>query len=159
MSLFGSLRARDKGLSRSGKLDHPVLLVLPMGFLSRLTSTKRCGDLGEAAAARFLETKGFRVLERNWRFRQWELDLICRDGDTIVFVEVKTRGAGAMGTPADGLHRKKQARLVKAASQYLTKNDLWDEPCRFDFAAVVDTGFSMDVEHIENAFDLTGLNI
>ena len=78
--------------------------------------------------------------------------------DTVVFVEVKTRGVGTLGIPADGLNRKKQARLVKAASQYLTKNNLWDEPCRFDLAAVIDTGSGMDVEYIENAFDLTGLN-
>jgi len=130
-----------------------------MGLFSKLIPSKRRGDLGEDAAARYLETLGFCVLERNWRFRQWELDLICRDGDTIVFVEVKTRGAGAMGTPADALDRKKQARLVKAASQYLSRNDLWDEPCRFDLAAVIDTGTSMDVDHIENAFDLTGMNI
>lgn len=126
-----------------------------MSFLSKLTPTKRRGDLGEDAARRYLEGRGFRVLDRNWRYKQWELDLVCRDGDTVVFVEVKTRRVGAMGTPADALDRKKQARLVKAASQYLTKHALWDEPCRFDLAGVVDTGDSMDVEHIENAFDLS----
>ncbi|BDQ37564.1 UPF0102 protein [Pseudodesulfovibrio nedwellii] len=130
-----------------------------MGLLSKLLPSKRTGNLGESAAARYLETKGFRVLERNWRYRQWELDLICRDRDTIVFVEVKTRKANSMASPADGLTRKKQARLVKAASHYLTQNDLWDDPCRFDLAAVVDTGSSMDVEHCENAFDLSGMGI
>ena len=129
-----------------------------MGFFLKLTPARRRGDLGDDAAARYLESRGYRVLERNWRYRQWELDLICRDGDTVVFVEVQTRAAKTMGIPADGLNRKKQARLVKAASQYLTRNNLWDEPCRFDLAAVIDTGTSMDVEHIENAFDLTGLN-
>jgi len=128
-----------------------------MGFLSKIMTTKQRGDLGEDAAARYLEQRGFRVLDCNWRYRQWELDLVCMDGDTVVFVEVKTRSAGSMGTPADALDRKKQARLVKAASQYLTKKELWDEPCRFDLAAVIDTGTSMDVEHIENAFDLTGM--
>lgn len=121
--------------------------------------SRRRGDLGEDAAARYLESRGFRVLERNWRYKQWELDLICRDGDTVVFVEVKTRAATTMGIPADALTRKKQVRLVKAASQYLTKNDLWDEPCRFDLAAVIDTGHSMDVDYFEDAFDLTGMNI
>lgn len=128
-----------------------------MGFLSKLTPSRLRGDKGEAAAARFLKRRGFRVLDRNWRHRQWELDLICRDGDTIVFVEVKTRKAGTMGIPADGLTRAKQARLVKAASQYLTRKKLWDEPCRFDLAGVVDTGDSMEVEHTENAFDLTNI--
>lgn len=84
--------------------------------------------------------------------------MVCRDGDTVAFVEVKTRRAGSMAGPADALTPKKQARLVKAASHYLTKNNLWDEPCRFDLAAVTDTGTSMDVELVENAFDLTGMN-
>ncbi len=128
-----------------------------MGFFTKLLPTKRTGDLGEDAAARYLESRGFRVLERNWRFRQWELDLVCRDKDTLVFVEVKTRKAGAMASPADALTPKKKARLVKAASHYLSKKDLWDEPCRFDLAGVTDTGTSMEVDHIENAFDLTGL--
>lgn len=129
-----------------------------MGFFAKLLSTRQTGDLGEDAAARYLETRGFKVLERNWRFRQWELDLICRDRDTIVFVEVKTRRQGSMASPADALTPKKQARLIKAASHYLTHNDLWDAPCRFDLAAVTDTGTSMDVDLVENAFDLTGVN-
>jgi len=123
------------------------------------TPAKRRGDLGEDAAARFLESRGLRVIERNWRYRQWELDLVCRDGDTLVFVEVKTRAAGSMSAPADGLGRAKRARLVKAAARYLSAKGLWDEPCRFDLAAVVDTGASMDVEHTENAFDLTGMRL
>ncbi len=126
-----------------------------MRLFPQITPSKRRGNLGEEVAARFLEKRGFRVLERNWRFRQWELDLICRDKDTIVFVEVKTRRAGGMGIPADALNRRKQTRLVKAASQYLSRHNLWDEPCRFDLAAVVDDGQSMHVELIENAFDLT----
>ncbi|BCS88524.1 YraN family protein [Pseudodesulfovibrio sediminis] len=133
-----------------------------MGFITKLLPagwTGTLGDLGEDAAARYLETKGFRILDRNWRFHQWELDLICKDRDTLVFVEVKTRKANSMATPGDALTRKKQARLVKAASHYLTRKDLWDTPCRFDLAGVIDNGTSMDVEHIENAFDLTGMNI
>ena len=130
-----------------------------MGLLDKRTPAKWRGDLGEDAAARYLESRGMRVLDRNWRYRQWELDLVCRDGDTLVFVEVKTRVAGSMSAPADGLGRAKRARLVKAAARYLSAKGLWEEPCRFDLAAVVDTGVSMDVEHTENAFDLTGMRL
>jgi len=129
-----------------------------MGLLSKVIPTKRRGNLGEDAAARYLESRGLRVVERNWRYRQWELDLVCRDGDTLVFVEVKTRAAGTMGSPADGLTRAKRARLVRAAAQYLTKHDLWDAPCRFDLAGVTDTGASLDVEHIKNAFEAESLD-
>ncbi|WP_419785676.1 YraN family protein [Pseudodesulfovibrio sp.] len=128
-----------------------------MGLLSKVIPSKRRGNLGEDAAARYLESCGLRIIERNWRHRQWELDLICREGDTLVFVEVKTRGAGTMGSPADGLTRTKRARLVKAAALYLSEKDLWDAPCRFDLAGVTDTGTSMDVQHIRNAFDAEGL--
>ncbi|MGE4193926.1 MAG: YraN family protein [Pseudodesulfovibrio sp.] len=127
-----------------------------MGFFTRRTPNRRTGDLGEDAAARYLETKGFRVLDRNWQHRQWELDLVCRDRDTVVFVEVKTRKAGAMGAPGEALTRAKRTRLIKAASHYLSEHGLWDEPCRFDLAAVTDTGSSLDVEHIENVFQSDG---
>lgn len=139
--------------------NRAVVLTAFMGLFSKLTPTKQRGDLGESAAARHLEAKGYRIQHRNWRFRQWELDLVCRDGETLVFVEVKTRHSKTMGNPADALNHTKQARLVKAASQYLSKHDLWDEPCRFDFVAVIVTNDAMDVEHIENAFDLTGMNV
>ncbi|QGY39929.1 YraN family protein [Pseudodesulfovibrio cashew] len=128
-----------------------------MGLIARILPSRRRGEQGEEAAARFLKTRGFRVLERNWRYRQWELDLICRDRDTLVFVEVKTRAATTMGSPADGLGRRKRERLVKAASRYLSTKNLWDMPCRFDFVAVVDREGSLEVEHVENAFDLTGM--
>ena len=130
-----------------------------MGFLEKLTPSKLLGNKGEAAAERYLKQQGYRVLDRNWRYRQWELDLVCRDGDTAVFAEVKTRGTETMGTPADGLNHAKQARLVKAASHYLSKKDLWDEPCRFDLVAVTETDGDLAIDHIENAFDLTGMNI
>lgn len=130
-----------------------------MGLLSNILPSKQRGNLGEESAARYLESRGFRVLERNWRYRQWELDLVCRDGDTIVFVEVKTRRSGSMASPADAMTLKKRQKLVKAASHFLSQSDLWDEPCRFDLAAVIDTGHSMDVEHTENVFDLTGMDI
>lgn len=140
----------------AGLMNRPVLCLSAMGFITKLLPNKAAGDLGEDAAARYLETKGFRVLERNWRWRQWELDLVCRDRDTVVFVEVKTRAKGSMGAPGDALTRAKQARLIKAASHYLTEHDLWDAPCRFDLASVTDTGASLDVEHEENVFQLDG---
>ncbi|WP_286182127.1 YraN family protein [Desulfovibrio sp. Huiquan2017] len=134
-----------------------------MGFFTNLlpgrtapAPNRHRGASGEDAAARYLESRGFRVLDRNWRFHQWELDLVCRDRDTVVFVEVKTRRAGAMAAPGEALTRKKQARLIKAASHYLTEHDLWDEPCRFDLASVTDTGASLDVELEENVFQLDG---
>jgi putative endonuclease len=129
-----------------------------MGFFTKLLPAKKAdrGASGEDAAASHLKARGFKVLDRNWRYRQWELDLVCRDRDTVVFVEVKTRRAGSMAAPGEALTRKKQARLIKAAAHYLTKHGLWDEPCRFDLASVTDTGASLDVEIEENVFQLDG---
>jgi putative endonuclease len=90
------------------------------------------GRLAEDLAARFLEKRGLRVLRRNYRCRGGEIDLIARDGKTLVFVEVRLRrntnygGAGASITPA------KQRRIILAARHYLAEHDASDVDCRFD---------------------------
>jgi putative endonuclease len=134
-----------------------------MGFFTKLLPGRTVngrpehrGAPGEDAAARHLKSMGYKILDRNWRFHQWELDLVCRHRDSVVFVEVKTRRAGAMGAPGEALTRKKQARLIKAASHYLTAHDLWDEPCRFDLASVTDSNGIFTVEIEENVFQQNG---
>ena len=111
------------------------------------------GRAGEDAATAFLKRKGYAILARNWVSGKLEIDLVCRDRDTLVFVEVKTRGAGSMGLPAHGLTMAKQRNLVRAASLYLSQNRLWESPCRFDLVAVSDRDGIREVEHVENAFD------
>lgn len=115
------------------------------------------GRTGEQAAADFLLARGYLVLERNWRHRSWELDLVCVQGDTLVFVEVKTRGDGSLGLPEDGLTGAKRSRLVRAASEFLTRRGWWDRPCRFDLVTVTARQGELRVEHHENAFDLHAL--
>ena len=115
------------------------------------------GRRGEEAAAEFVAARGMVILERNWRHRQWELDLVCEDRETLVFVEVKTRGAGSLGSPEDGLHAAKRSRLVRAASEYLSRKRAWARPCRFDLVTVTERQGALRVEHHENAFDLQTL--
>lgn len=110
------------------------------------------GRRGEEAAARHLARAGLTILERNWRWKQWELDMVCREGDTLVFVEVKTRGPGSLASPADGLDRRKQAKLGKAAAQYLSRHKLWDAPCRFDLVSVLAGPHTEEIEHVRDAF-------
>lgn len=98
------------------------------------------GQRGEDAAAELLRAKGWRVLEHNVRLGRLELDLVCEDGDTLVFVEVKSRGTGALGSPADGLTPQKCERLLRAARQYLSERELWHRSCRFDLVAVSEGG-------------------
>ncbi len=110
------------------------------------------GRLGEDAAAAHLEAKGLRVLERNLVLGRLELDLVCEHGDTLVFVEVKTRAEGSLASPADGLTAQKRSRLLRAAQSYLSACDLWHKPCRFDLVAVwLRAGLVQRIEHTENA--------
>ncbi len=119
-------------------------------FLSRLL-----GDRGERAAARFLKKRGMRVLRRGWRTTRGELDLIVRDGDTLVFVEVKTR---RRGEPAEAVTVEKQRRLTLAALQFLKRHDLLEQRCRFDVVAILwpDDGAEPQIEHYRNAFEAHG---
>ena len=122
---------------------------MPAGHLDHLD----LGRQGEDAAARLLEAKGLRILERNLRLGRLELDLVCEDGDTLVFVEVKTRAEGSLATPAQGLTAQKRSRLVRAAQAYLAQRDLWHQPCRLDLvAALFRAGQLHSIEHTPNAF-------
>jgi putative endonuclease len=112
------------------------------------------GRSGEEAAARYLKRAGYRILERNWRHKSWELDLVCQDGDTLVFVEVKTRDAGSLARPDQALDQTKRARLTRAASHYLSSKQAWERPCRFDLVSLVRSGEDFQLEHVENAFDI-----
>lgn len=98
------------------------------------------GERGEAAAEAELVRRGYAVVERNWRCRGGEIDLVCRQGETLVFVEVKTRDACGRQRPHEALSPVKKSRLVTAASRYLSEKNLWDHPCRFDLAAVTADG-------------------
>lgn len=94
------------------------------------------GERGEEAAARLLRRMGWKVLDRNWRSASLELDLVCRDGDTIVFVEVKTRAGDGLTSPVEALTAIKRKRLVRAARAWLAAHEAWEDPCRFDLVAV-----------------------
>ncbi|WP_300161057.1 YraN family protein [Solidesulfovibrio sp.] len=112
------------------------------------------GRAGEAAAEALLAGKGYAVLARNFRTRGGEVDLVCRDGDTVVFVEVKTRRSGSLARPDQAVTASKRGRLVRAAAAFLSERDLWDRPCRFDVVAVVATGKGLSASHLPDAFVL-----
>jgi putative endonuclease len=114
------------------------------------------GRLGEDAAADLLARNGLRILGRNVRFERLELDIVCLDRDTLVFVEVKTRAEGSLAAPADALDRKKSDRLLRAARLYLSSHDQWDRPCRFDLVSVLVRQGRVDaIEHTENVISDT----
>ncbi|MEF3697307.1 YraN family protein [Desulfolutivibrio sp.] len=111
------------------------------------------GRRGEDLAADHLAAAGYRILARNWRCRAGEVDFICAFGDTLVFVEVKTRAVSPQADPAGAVTASKRSRIIKAASAYLTAKDLWDTPCRFDVVAIIESPHGTDIRRFENAFD------
>jgi len=115
------------------------------------------GPAGEKAAARFLRKAGYRILARNWRCPAGEIDLIAREGDTLVFVEVKTRRRDDAADPEINVTSFKRRQLTKAARYYLSRQRVSDPPSRFDVVAVVlpESGRAM-IEHFIDAFGPEG---
>lgn len=115
---------------------------------------KRRGDRGEAAVADWLEERDCTVIERQYRCRWGEIDLIARTGDGILcFVEVKTRSSRAIAAPREAVTASKQKKMRDAASWYLAQRGL-DCPCRFDVAEVypADAGGRRQINYIISAF-------
>jgi putative endonuclease len=114
------------------------------------------GSRGEELAAAHLQATGYRILERNFRSRGGEVDIVARDRDgTIVFVEVKTRSNLVFGLPQLAVTSRKQRQIAKGALTWLSRNHGHDQSARFDVIAVLlhdDKNFQL--EHIVNAFDL-----
>lgn len=101
-----------------------------------MTSKQATGAIGEDRAADFLKSHGLKLLARNFRVRGGEIDVVCRDGDTIVFVEVRLRSGTAFGGAAASITPGKQARLVMAARHWLLRHG--ERPCRFDCVLLQD---------------------
>src|SRR5262249_10177064 len=113
------------------------------------------GEWGEDCACRELRRRGYAILERRYRTRLGEIDIVARDGAVLVFVEVKARRSTTRGTPADALTAQKQRKLLTLAGFYLASRRLSEVPCRFD---VVTVSVSADaaaprVEVLRDAFD------
>jgi putative endonuclease len=95
-----------------------------------MSSTQATGAAGEEAAAHYLTERGLRLIERNFRVRGGEIDLICRDGQTVVFVEVRLRRRSDYGGAAASITATKQAKIIMAARHWLVRHG--ESPCRFD---------------------------
>ena len=114
-------------------------------------STKVIGDHAEDQAARFLEQRGMQVLTRNFRCRGGEIDLVCRDAKTLVFVEVRLRRNAAFGGAAASITATKQRRIILAARHYLAAHTKTECDCRFD-CILLDGNSKDHIEWIRDAF-------
>lgn len=109
------------------------------------------GKKGEELAISFLENKGFVILDKNWRLRKAEVDIIARKEDLLIAVEVKTRSTIDFGSPQDFVNPKKIKLLVAAIDNYVCEREL-DVQVRFDIIAVVYKNSQFSIEHLEDAF-------
>ena len=112
------------------------------------------GKNGEDLACRELERRGYAILARGYRRRHGELDIIARDGETTVFVEVKTRRGRQCGAGGEAVHGLKRLRMTRLAVDYLARHGLTARPCRFDVVAIDVAGGEPAVEVFQNAFGL-----
>lgn len=106
------------------------------------------GSIGEFNAIKYLENKKYKILEKNYKNKLGEIDIIASFKNAIVFIEVKRRITLAFGRPGEAVGVYKQQKIRKIASLYLIKNKLTNSPCRFDVIEVLDN----EINHIENAF-------
>jgi putative endonuclease len=123
-------------------------------YIARVDARRPLGQAAEAAAARFLEAAGLVVVGRNVRFREGEIDLVCRQGDCWVFVEVKCRQARWGDAPGAAVSWQKRRRLIRLAQHYLKWKGQGGARCRFDVVAVtLDSAGQIAVRHLPAAFD------
>lgn len=117
------------------------------------------GALGEEAAVKMLKKQGYKIIERNYKSKMGEIDIIARDGEYTCFVEVRMRKTNAFGTPADTIDKRKQRRIINTAKQYAVAKGIYDTPMRFD-AVVINAAADKDgmknvsMEVIKDAFRL-----
>ena len=109
---------------------------------------------GEAYAANYLEAAGWRILERNYRIRSAEIDLIVEREGVIVFVEVKTRRSKRFGRPAEAVTLNKQRKIIEAASVFMQREEYVRSACRFDVIEIYFEGGNWHLNQIENAFEV-----
>jgi putative endonuclease len=114
------------------------------------------GQEGEGAAAKYLEQKGYEIIERNYRSQQGEIDLIAREAGFLVFVEVKSYSFRSLGSPAGAVRKSKRESIVHAAQTYIYKQKVKDTYCRFDVLTIYRRlDGSRAIELYKNAFTVT----
>lgn len=136
-----------------------------MGAKIKKHGVTSLGALAEDVAVAYLLKRRYDILERNYRTRWGEIDIIARDGATLVFIEVKARKGNVCGLPQEAVGRQKQFKIIRMAQQYMHQYDTHSlpqkkqssQPIRFDVIAIVFNGDVPTVEHIPHAFDATDL--
>lgn len=116
-----------------------------------LKNSHNLGQEGEEIAKKYLTNKGYKILEQNWRFKKYEIDLIATINNQLVIVEVKLRSSIEFGEPEEFVSNKKQHFLIAAAAEYLKLNNIGSD-CRFDIVSILKLNNTLQVKHLEDAF-------
>lgn len=109
------------------------------------------GELGENLAVNHLASKKYEILDRNYRWKKSEIDIVCKKDDLLIIVEVKTRQTAVYGEPYEAVTRSKQRQIIKVANQYIQEKDI-DSEVRFDVVSIVQNQHRTAIDHIEGAF-------
>lgn len=117
----------------------------------KMATHNELGEKGEQLAVEFLQKEGYTILERNWRFKKAEVDIIVQKEEVLAAVEVKTRTSNYFGNPQDFINQKKIQLLVEAMNEYVISRDL-DVEVRFDIVAIIQNKNTTQIEHLEDAF-------
>ena len=117
-----------------------------------VTNKSLIGPGGEAAAAEYLENRGYRILEKNFRISGSEVDLIAQKEDTLCFVEVKTRGTDEYGLPEEFVDARKRRKIIRAARVFIGNKAYEDFYVRFDIISVLNKSGKVEINHIQHAF-------
>jgi len=112
------------------------------------------GKRGEDIAVAYLKNRGYRIIERNYTCLFGEIDIVAKDGDTVVFVEVKSRKSEKFGDPQGAVGREKQKKISRISLKYLEEKHLYPCDARFDVVAIKMLPAGSIVELIQNAFEL-----
>lgn len=121
-----------------------------MQFAQKNFYKKLLGRVGEEQAVKFLKKQGYAVLERNYKNAFGEIDVIAKDGEYTVFIEVKTRSGDGFGAPSEAVDRRKRQKYGRIAAAYLNFKNAADAPCRFDVIEIQEG----QINHIKDAFSI-----
>ncbi len=117
-----------------------------------MLSTKQLGEWGEQIAMQHLQELGYQIVKKNYRFGRSEIDIVARDGDVLVFCEVKMRENDEFGDPEYAITPRKQQKIRRVANGYLYENEIKEQECRFDVVAIRLIHGKPVINHIKNAF-------
>jgi putative endonuclease len=121
------------------------------------TSRIEIGRSGEEAAVEFLKQNGYRIIQRNYKNKLGEIDIVAKDDNTLCFIEVKTRTSFTFGYPQEAITLTKQKKINKVAMSYLKQYNLLNNPARFDIISVVlNNQNKFDIDIIKDAFSAQG---